>query len=250
MTQNVLILDDIAPPAQAAVEQAAASLREHLTPDLQSITVVGSAATEDYQPGVSDVNTVLVLQQLTRRQLETLSNLAKSLHKLHLAPPVLMTVQYIERSRDVFAVELLDFQLFGVTVWGENPFVDLTFVKSDVRLQCERELKAMLIRLRQGYMASAGNTRMLRDLLVATGKSLLPYLRAMVWLMDGTREPLLRKTLDQAGQTLAVDTSVLNRLNQWRDGKMKVPGEALIAGFDDAYDVILKLTDWVDSHEV
>ena len=35
-------------------------------------------------------------------------------------------------------------------------WMDLTFKRSDVRLQCERELKADLIRLRQGYITAGG----------------------------------------------------------------------------------------------
>ena len=58
--------------------------------------------------------------------------------------------------------------------------------RQNVRLQCERELKAMLVRLRQGYIAAAGDQRMVRDILISTAKGLTPLLRAMLWI-DGCR---------------------------------------------------------------
>ncbi|MCF7975324.1 MAG: hypothetical protein K9N55_16025 [Phycisphaerae bacterium] len=246
---NTVQIEGVADQAQAALGQFVVEMQERLGKDLTSVTVVGSATGPDFQAGVSDVNTVLVLTRVERSHLDTISGMAKGLRKRHMALPLLMTPQYIERSRDVFGVELLDFQLSGKTVLGENPFSALTFERSDVRLQCERELKAMLIRLRQGYIASAGNGRMLRDVLVSSGKTLLPYLRAMIWLNQGDRVSSIQGTLDQAGERFEVETATLETLIQWRNTKVKVQNEALIAGFDATYGVILKLADWVDSHE-
>jgi hypothetical protein len=248
--ESTIPLAGIASQAHAAIGQFVADMQEHLGPDLTSITVVGSATGPDFQAGVSDINTVLLLSRLDRSGLDVISGMGKGLHKRHLALPLLMTSEYIERSRDVFGVELLDFQLSGQTVLGDDPFEGLTFERSDVRLQCERELKAMLIRLRQGYMASAGNVRLLRDVLVSSGKTLLPYLRAMVWLNEGDRENSIQGTLSQARETLGIETAALDTLVQWRNTKVKVKSDALILGFDATYTVIEQLADWVDSHEV
>lgn len=250
MTLQNVPMQGVAEAAQPAVEQFVVEIQERLGQDLRSVTVIGSAAGSDFQPGVSDINTVLVLKELHRKHLDGMTGLAKSLRKRRLALPLMMTPAYIERSRDVFGVELLDFQLSGQTVLGDDPFKALTFERSDVRLQCERELKAMLIRLRQGYVASAGKSRLLRDVLVSAGKTLLPYLRAMVWLNQGTRDSTIQGTLNQAREILQIDTAALNNLVQWRNPKVKVDADTLVIGFDQAYAVILKLADWVDAHEV
>jgi hypothetical protein len=56
-------------------------------------------------------------------------------------------------------------------------------------------------------------------------------------------------TLDQAQERLAVDTGTLDTLIQWRNPKVKASIEDLAAGFDATYAMVLKLADWVDSHE-
>ena len=248
-SESTVPLAGIDSHAHAAIGQFMADVQERLGHDLNSVTVVGSSTGPDFQPGISDINTVVVLSRLERSGLDAISALAKGLRKRHMAMPLLMTPAYIERSRDVFGVELLDFQLSGQTVLGDDPFEGLTFERADVRLQCERELKAMLIRLRQGYIASAGNKRLLRDVLVSSGKTLLPYLRAMIWLTKADRVNSIRGTLGQARESLTIETSTLELLIQWRNTKVKVQNEALTDGFDGTYATIGKLADWVDSHE-
>lgn len=252
MTQivNELKLDAIAAQAQASLQQAAMRLQQALGKDLLSMTVVGSAATEAYRQGVSDINTVLVLKDLTRAQLDAIATQAKSLHKLNMGPPLLMTPEYIERSHDVFSVELLDFQHFGATIWGEDPFSRLTFKKTHVRLQCERELKAMLIRLRQGYIAAAGNKKLLQDLLVATAKASLPYLRAMLWIKDQPREAGVKTIVTNAGEALKLDIHVLADIMDRHYAKVRVQGDQMMYHFEKTYTAIEKLARWVDRFEV
>ena len=247
---NELKLDGIAEQTHASVRQAVNQFQTDLAKDLLSITVVGSAATETYQQGVSDINTVLLLRHLARTQLDVISGMAKSLHKLHLGPPLLMTPEYIERSYDVFGVELLDFQRFGVTIWGENPFGHLAFKQSEVRLQCERELKSMLIRLRQGYIAAAGNKRLLQDLLVATAKTSLPYLRAMQWLKDQTREASVEATVAGAGDALKLEIHVLADIARQHYARSRFQDNQLLDLFDKTYKAIETLASWVDRFEV
>ncbi|MEK7994977.1 MAG: hypothetical protein AAB403_14320, partial [Planctomycetota bacterium] len=140
----------------------AGKLGDSLGDNLQSITVVGSALTDDFRAGYSDINTVLVVGEQTVAALNAIASLARPMSRKKISPPLLMTSSYIERSRDVFGVELLDFQLTHQTILGQDPFAPLTFEKKTVRLQCERELKAMLIRLRQGYIAAAANRKLVR----------------------------------------------------------------------------------------
>ena len=153
--------------------------------NLRSITVVGSSVTEDFKPGLSDINTVLVLGKQDIASLNALASLVRSMGRKKISPPLLMTESYIERSRDVFGVEFLDFQLSHRTILGDDPFAALTFDKKDVRLQCERELKAMLIRLRQGYIASAASKTLVRDILISAAKGLEPLLDGLAVVLHG-----------------------------------------------------------------
>ena len=70
-----------------------------------------------------------------------------------------MTPDYIRSSVDTFPLELIEIQQMHLTLFSEVSFDELTFQDGHVRLQCERELKALLIGLRQVLLASAGEEK-------------------------------------------------------------------------------------------
>jgi hypothetical protein len=225
-------------------------LQVGLGSNLESITVVGSSLADDFRPGVSDINTVVVLREHGMGSLNLLASLAKPLRKGHLAPPLLITPSYIERSRDVFGIEFLDFQLTHETILGADPFAALTFEKRNVRLQCERELKATLVRLRQGYIAAAGDWRMVQDVLIHAAKGLAPLARAMLWLRDIERPKTMTASLRKAAEQFAVDLDAATAVDRWRDEKPRRTAPDVERHFESVFAAVDRLAEIVDGLEL
>lgn len=237
---------EIRDSVQAFADRVSAALGDNL----QSMTVVGSSLTADFRPGRSDINTVLVLGRQTLGALNAVASLAKPMSRKKMSAPLLMTPSYIERSSDVFGVEFLDFQLTHETILGEDPFVPLTFEKKDVRLQCERELKATLIRLRQGYIAAAANRRLVRDILISTAKGLAPLLRAMLWLKDIDRIGETGSTFSKAAREFSIETDSLETAGAWRHQKTRLSESEMENAFESVYSTVDELAGLVDKLEV
>lgn len=238
--------EEIRHPVKAFVEKLIAELGDNL----QSITIVGSSLTEDFNTGQSDINTVLVLSKQTLDSLNTLAGMAKSMRKRKLSAPLLMTPTYIERSRDVFGIELLDLQLTHQTILGDDPFEKLTFAKRDVRLQCERELKAALIRLRQGYIAAAANKKLVRDILASTAGGLVPLLRAMLWLKDIDRPRRAEPVLTKSAAEFSIKVESLIEARKWRHKKARLKNEKIATTFESIYSAVEQLALIVDKLEL
>lgn len=200
-------------------------------------------------PGKSDINCVLVLAKQDLGSLNTLADMARSMRKKKLAAPLLMTPAYIERSRDVFGIELLDFQLIHQTILGDGPFAELSFTKKDVRLQCERELKAMLIRLRQGYIAAGGQKRLIRDILISAVSGLVPLLRAMLWLKDSDRPGQTQAVFTKAAAEFSVKTDCLISARNWRHKKVRLGNDEIQRNFEAIYEATDRLAVIVDELE-
>ncbi len=245
-----LKLDTLHDQIRDQVKDFAEKLMEALGDNLQSITAVGSSLTDDFRPGQSDINTVLVMDEQKLSSLNTIAAMAKPMSRKKISPPLLMTPSYIERSLDVFGVEFLDFQLTHQTVLGDDPFADLTFNKNDVRLQCERELKAMLIRLRQGYIAAAANKKLVRDILISTARGLAPLLRAMLWLKGIDRASGSEATFVKAADEFSVKTDSLVTAGKWRQEKTRLGETEMENAFESIYATIEQLADIVDELEV
>jgi hypothetical protein len=229
-----------------SVSTFAEKLIEKLGENLKSITIVGSSLTGDFVPGKSNINSVLVLAKQDLDSLNILAEMAKSMGKKKLAAPLLMTPAYIERSRDVFGIEFLDFQLIHQTILGDDPFAGLSFTKKDVRLQCERELKAALVRLKQGYIAAAGQKRLISDILVSAASGLAPLLRAMLWLKDSDRPDRAQAVFTKAQAEFAVKTDCLINARNWRHKKVRLGDNEIQQSFEAVYAATDRLAIIVD----
>jgi hypothetical protein len=245
-----LKLDTLPSLIRDSVKDFSERLVSELAENLHSITVVGSSLTADFRPGKSDINTVLVLDKQTLSSLNSIASLARPMRKKRISPPLLMTQSYIERSLDVFGVEFLDFQLTHQTILGDDPFEKLTFEKKDVRLQCERELKAMLIRLRQGYIASAANKKLVRDVLISTAKGLAPFLRAVLWLKDIERPAQADSTFNKAAEHFSVNLESLETARNWQYQNARLSEAEMENAFDSVYATVEQLSLIVDKLEV
>lgn len=249
-TRTAPRLDSVRESIHAPLQLLAERLEARLRDNLQSLSVVGSALTQDFAPKTSDINTVVLLAAYDMPALTAVAVLAPALSRYQISPPLLLTDFYIQRSCDVFGIEFLDFQLVHETILGEDPFVSMHFHKSQVRLQCERELKAMLVRLRQGFITAAGDRRRVRDILVAASKGLGPLLRAMLWLVDADRPKTIDSTLRRAAGEFEVELETALAVHHWRHEKPRLTDAEIESAFAAILDGVDRLTTIIDGLEV
>ena len=240
-------IDLLREPVRSPVRSLLARLHKDLGDELLSLCVVGSAVTGDFHPRYSDINTVLVVRQRSHRLLQLLAGYGKSMGKRKLRAPLLMTPEYIQQSLDVFGAELLEFQLNHAMVYGPDPFVELSFCKQDIRLQCERQFKAALIKLRQGYISALGKPKAVGRLLLDCAAELAVLLRALLWLTDTDRPREALPTLAAAAEKFEFDPAKVALLMKHRQHRTR-PDAAVVNGlFEDIYQVIDHLGRTVDA---
>jgi len=177
-------LNGLPEPINKLVRPYAELVRQIAGPKAQALTLFGAVVSGTFDPNRHSVQNVLILDTV---DLDILQNLAKhgvKLGKARITAPLIMTPAYIQASLDTFALEFIEIQQHYLTIFGEDYFADLAFDPDHVRLQCERELKVVLIGLRQGLLAAAGRTRFLQALETGTAQSLIRTLRGLLWLKD------------------------------------------------------------------
>ena len=156
---------------------------EHHQDLIHSVHIVGSALTRDFDPRNSDINSVVILNQMNLKFLEFLAPLGKKYGKKRIAAPLIMTPGYIDKSLDVFPIEFFNIQTLHFTVLGEDVFQDLDIKKSDLRRQCEQELKIKLMGLRQGYIAAAGDQKILARGFAESFSGYMPLFKSIISLL-------------------------------------------------------------------
>ena len=88
--------------------------------NLQSVILYGSAASGDYHAEFSNVNLFCVLHDTSYATLRRLAPAVKWWERQKQPPPLFMTRQELERSTDVFTIELIDMVQHHRVLWGED----------------------------------------------------------------------------------------------------------------------------------
>ncbi len=217
---------------------------------IHSIHITGSALTEDFNPNTSDINSIIVLNRMDLKFLENFAPLGKKFGKKQVSSPLIMTPEYISSSLDVFPVEFLTIKMLHKTVFGEDIFNDLEIKKSDLRPQCERELKVRLIGLRQGYLSSLGNRKFLADGFISSFSGYIPLFRGIILLLGTTPPEENKEVLTTLHDVSGVNTDVFKTVLKAKKDKTKLSIEILNLIFEDYYQAIEQLGNIADEIKI
>lgn len=219
-----------------------AKLRQYgeIVAELCSTNLSGLTAYGDGLDGaVPSVASVLVVKQVDLSQLRLIAERGPTLGNLGVTAPVVMTPAYIEKSMDTFPLELMEIHQKHVTIAGEDHFGALAIEDEHLRLQCERELKRILIRLRQGLLAAGGREDVLAELGADVGLHLVRTIRGLMWLRNE------RGFLPMEQAVTAAESLIGGRLSgariavrpagaqAWRDFEVLYQDVERLAGFVD-----------------
>ena len=211
------------------------------------LCVVGSATTPDFDEKVSDINTLAVLSRISFSDLGMLAEAGAGFGQRGLAAPMLFTRVQIERSLDVFPVEFLTFRLHHQCILGDDLLAGIEIGKGPLRMQLERELRRILIRMNHDYLRARGDRKLLEDLLRGCYSAILPLLTALVY-MKGEPIPEDRAGLTAAACRVAgIDQTPLASLEQLRRRQIKPDVKELTTTCEQIYAILEKLTDVVDA---
>jgi len=209
-------------------------LCEH-SPNIHSFHVVGSAVISDYNEKISDINSLILLNNMDLSFITFLAPLGMRYRKKNIAAPLVMTPQYMATSLDAFPVEFLDFKLIHKTVFGADILRDIQIAENDLRLQCEREIKTRLIQVRQGYISSLGKQELLAAALVKSITGSMALFRAIIFTL-GKEPPVQRSEVITAlGAATGLDTGIFTTLLMLKASRIKPSHQELRTLFERYY---------------
>lgn len=181
-------LDRVAEPMRQPIRKYAEEIRALAGDNALALTLFGAIAAGTFDKARHTVRNVLVLQSVDLEMLRRLAKDGTKLGKARISAPLVMTPAYIKASLDTFPLELIEIHQRHITLFGEDHFATLSVNDTHVRLQCERELKTILIGMRQGLLGAAGREKLVGAIETEIGERLVRTLRGLLWL-KGQREP-------------------------------------------------------------
>jgi hypothetical protein len=143
----------------------------------------GSGARGDFLPGHSDINLMLILDDITPATLRALGPAFARWRKESPEPPLLIARGEWREAADTFPIEITDMRAACRVLRGADPLAGLAVEPADLRRAVERELRGKLLRLRQGYTAAAGDPAALGQVARRSAATVMVQLRALLVLL-------------------------------------------------------------------
>jgi hypothetical protein len=140
---------------ESKLQELVSRLQQACGDNLLSVVLFGSAAREDFHEEFSDVNLLIVLQDLKPSSFAPISTVMQWWsHEEKLRPPMIMTLEELRESADVFAIELLDIKESHKTLFGQDVAAAIEVPMNLHRIEVEHELRTTLLRLRHHLLLS------------------------------------------------------------------------------------------------
>ncbi|MEW5894702.1 MAG: hypothetical protein AB1650_02925 [Candidatus Omnitrophota bacterium] len=195
-------------------------LQKLITEDKDKIIsawVYGSAASAAYVPGVSDINSVLVVSAINQDFLDRRLKIIRAAGRKRIEAPLILTEDHIRSSSDVFPIEFLEMKQHHVLLYGKDILKDLVVEEEHIRLFCEQQIKGKLIRIRQAYLEVGLKRKGIESLLRESLGSLLPVFRNLLRLR-GIEVPIEKEAvLARLGEEFDLDPGMMIFI--WKDQK-------------------------------
>ncbi len=221
-------------------------LREDLGGDLVCVVLYGSAVTGDFQQGVSDLNVLCVLKTIGPAQLEKAYPAVDRWLKRKQPPPIFLSTEELQNARDAFAIELRDIRDAYRVLHGEDLVASIEVDPAHHRHQVEHELRSMLLRLRERFLALQKDRKALTRLMVDSVSTFSTLFRHAL-ILSGVEPPAKKREIfREAALRFPVSASPFETLLDVREGARKLPDAEIHPLFEEYLAQITRTAEHVD----
>lgn len=230
----------------AVLRDMVEGLVDSLGDRLEAVVLYGSAARGDFHRGVSDFNLLVVTRDLSVETLRDLDAPIRRWEKRGQPVPRLLSPDIITRSADVFPMELIDIKAHGVVLHGTDPLAGVAIPTERLRLQCERQLREKMMRLREGYIELHRKPKKLKALMMKSYTTFVALFRGCLRVLGGDVPVHNRDVVDRFCAVAGIDPAPFVEIERMADGDpVSSTPEDL---FPRYYEQLTRAIDAVDRH--
>jgi hypothetical protein len=196
-------------------------LKSSAPENLKAVALYGSAVTGEFHSKHSDLNLLCVLEKADAARIEALhAPVEWWLRQGHRAPLV-FTLEELQGSADVFAIELLDMKTHHRMLHGEDVLAGLSLSLHCHAIQVERELRTDWLRLRQSILTAPKKGDAHLSLMTSSFSAFAALFRHALIALGEPPASNKREAIERVGLFAHADPSGFLTILDFREGKRK-----------------------------
>jgi predicted nucleotidyltransferase len=221
-------------------------LRAAYAEKLVSVVLYGSAASGEYHERFSDLNVLVVLNEVGVPELVQGQDAVHWWQKQKQPLPMILAREEIENANDVFPIEFLDIQHNHRVLAGEDLAAKITIDTRQHRAQLEHELRASLLRLRGrflGLQQDKGDVARLMLDSVSTFSTLFRH----ALILGGVAAPVKKREIFRAvAERFSISAEPFEKLLAAREQNRKLADAEILPLFQAYLAGITRMAEVVD----
>jgi predicted nucleotidyltransferase len=221
-------------------------LKQAAGANLECVALFGSAANGEFHDDYSDINILCVVRELSAPVLEKLAPVINAWTKKKYPAPLIFSRTELERSADVFAIEMLDIRQRHRILHGDDIFANLSVPMDQHRVQLEHNLRTKLLTLRQSYIQSVGNDSRIRRLMLDSVSNFSTLFRHTLIAMGEQPAPHKAENIKRLAEKIKFDPGIFLKLLQVRERKAnesEIPAASAFAQYLDGINTVVQAVD-------
>jgi predicted nucleotidyltransferase len=201
------------------IEEFVVRIRQAAGENLQSVVLYGSAVSGEFHDEFSNVNLLCVVREATYANLNALAPAIEWWTRQKRHVPLVLTEEELQRSADVFSIELLDMQQRHRVLFGADALAGLKIPMHFHRAQVEYELREKTILLREHLLAAGPDKKQAWELLLASSSTFVTLFRHSLIALGETPPDGKRQTVQALAKKIQFDPSAFLQLLDIREHK-------------------------------
>lgn len=151
---------------QRDIDKFVDALDHSLGSNLLSVVLYGGMVKSKAIKDTDQVNVMVVVREITTKVLDQVSAPYLMSHRHEQIQLLTLSREDLLSSTDVFPIKFLDMQQDYQVLLGDDFVAGLKITRDHLRLRCEQEMKNLMLRLRQTYLANSQRPKALSGVMV------------------------------------------------------------------------------------
>lgn len=194
------------------LNQLVISLQDVFSNRLVSVFIFGSKANASDASLNSNVDVFIVVDAVRGDDLTKLYPATQRWVAKGNPAPVIMGKEEFCAMADTYAIEASDIKWNSQLIYGDDLAQLLNINYFDLRLQCERELKNMILKLRGFYLEHGINRSAILNSIDSIARTVAVLFRALIRLKNMTPSVYKQDLIEQLGSVIRIDKVFFKKL--------------------------------------
>jgi hypothetical protein len=195
------------------------TLDHSLGSNMISVVLYGGLVKSKFVKDSDPINLMVIVREISTQILDQVAEPYLMSRRNDQIQLLTLSKEDLLTSTDVFPIKFLDMQQDYKILRGDDLVGELEITRAHLRLRCEQEMKNLMLRLRQTYLAKSQQPKALSGAMV---KAYAAFISAADVLCELTTNQVFRSNEEvlKAAEEMGLDISPFRRIQALRQGQV------------------------------